>query len=85
MLRNKRSANNKTPEPNVQQSTNTVDEDVYNFIKRERASQKDLNSTQAHMKIKEQYKSGKSKCNSVNQSLDNTRKQSYIEAVKQEI
>jgi hypothetical protein len=38
MLRNRRQAT-KTPEPHApNQSTNTVDEDVYNFIKRERAS-----------------------------------------------
>ena len=50
-----------TPEPPGGTITLTGDEDVYNFIKRERASQKDLNSSQQNLKAR-------SKSNSINLS-----------------
>ena len=77
-------ARNQTPEPpsgggDSSYITTTGDEDVYNFIKRERASQKDLlNTSQQNLKRR-------SKSNSINHSQELAKKPNYIEAVKQEI
>lgn len=65
-----------TPDPPGGINTLTGDEDVYNFIKRERASQKDLNSSQQNLR---------SKSNSINLSQDQVKRPTYIETVKQEI
>jgi len=67
-----------TPEPPGGNNALTGDEDVYNFIKRERASQKDLNSSQQNLKAR-------SKSNSINLSQDQAKRPTYIETVKQEI
>ena len=67
-----------TPEP-PKGNNLTGDEDVYNFIKRERASQKDLNTSQQNLKAQ------KSKSNSINLSQDQAKRPTYIETVKQEI
>ena len=66
-----------TPEP-PGGSNLTGDEDVYNFIKRERASQKDLNTSQQNLM-------SKSKSNSINLSQEQAMRPTYIETVKQEI
>ena len=68
MLMNRKPAN-KTPEPRTAGvgTEGTPEEDVYNFIKRERASQKDLNSSQ--LKIQDRAGSRRQR-NSVNHSQD---------------
>jgi hypothetical protein len=67
-----------TPEPPGDINI-TGDEDVYNFIKRERASQKDLLNTSL------QNLKRRSKSSSINHSQELAKKPTYIEAVKQEI